>query len=200
MPLADDDTLNEIVIEEDSVQGNVNENASTVEMTEEVLLDGENYSFNSYEGRLWECGRFYTVASPLLDASPSVHLSRHYFMLDNRVYRRRSEPSGTPAVPLRSSVDVKVEKLVHCSEANIQRSPSALPATLDDDASINKPEDMSGTSSAAALESEMHVGVHSPALPDGTVDPPVTKSPPPLQFVHNSCHHRPFTTIGSLYH
>jgi hypothetical protein len=74
-------------------------------------------------------------------------------------------------------VDVKVEKLVHCGEADIQHSPTVLPATLNDDASINKPEDKSGTSTATALESEMHVGVHSPALTDGTADPPCRQIP-----------------------
>jgi hypothetical protein len=86
MPIADDVPMKQKLVEEDSVHGYVGESASVAERGGEILLDKEKDTSDLDSGRRLECGRFYTIASPVSDGSPSVHFSRHYFMLDGRVY------------------------------------------------------------------------------------------------------------------
>jgi hypothetical protein len=76
MLVGDDDTQKDSLVEEDSVHGHVGENASIADTRVEVPFEDDNDSSDSYEGRLRECGNFYNVCSPFLDASPLVHFSR----------------------------------------------------------------------------------------------------------------------------
>jgi hypothetical protein len=72
--------------EEDSVHRNLGDDASVAETAGDDAAVDDKQRSSSDEGRRLECGKFYTISSPVSNGSPSVHFSRHYFMLDGRIY------------------------------------------------------------------------------------------------------------------
>lgn len=84
-------------------------------------------SSDSDDGRLRECRRYRTGSPPHSDKTPSVHFSRHYFMLDGREYWTRSPLGRRPHPKAKSTADVKVEKLQHGGDLII---PGATPLSV----------------------------------------------------------------------
>jgi hypothetical protein len=174
MPLADDGMMKGTMVEEDSVHRNVGDDASMAEIGGELPSEDEKdtYSSDSYEGRLRECGRLQTISSPPSNATPSVHLSRHYFMLDGRIYWSRTAPPGRRSSTQKPSVDMKLEKLVQCGDARIQDSPSLLPDSADGNPSINMAHYTSATSRHPAEQSALYATSQSPTAIKGVACQP----------------------------